>query len=381
MPNKQSRVSYWRHGPSFGVVPVREHGVAPLPEPPGGGDILPVAFNGPGDAPPTTTTTDGKGYRLKYPWVNFIFWGAGWAANPPTNPTLTQIVNDAVSIMTGPYLSSLRQYGATTAARFAAGFLDTRSNPPNPFSTQNVIDYVTQLIDEGTLPQPYEYSGGDPIHFVMLPPGVAFNNVPGPAVGLHTFAEYSLFLGRSLTIPIAWVLFGSRGFISSVFSHELTEACTDPYGDGIQVNPANPNNWNEISDVCQTTSQLNGVTVQSYWSQVDNACIIPLQRSVRKQITCVRKIPRNDPHHAIRYVGGVTVSLKNNESFLISQGECINQIDQGDTFFVVGPDGSQAEVKVYLHFPPWGLQGIRYIATVPDNTKTDNLLSLPECPV
>jgi len=28
---------------------------------------------------------------------------------------------------------------------------------------------------------------------------------------------------------------------------------------------------------------------------------------------------------------------------------------------------------------PWGLQGIRYIATVAGNSRSDNLLSLPEC--
>jgi hypothetical protein len=46
---------------------------------------------------------------------------------------------------------------------------------------------------------------------------------------------------------------------------------------------------------------------------------------------------------------------------------------------VVGPDGSEAEVRVRLHFPPWAPQGSRYIATDPDNSKVDNLLSLPEC--
>jgi hypothetical protein len=54
-------------------------------------------------------------------------------------------------------------------------------------------------------------------------------------------------------------------------------------------------------------------------------------------------------------------------------------IDRGNQFFVIGPDGSRADVRVYLHFPPWNQRGIRYIATVPDNTRADNLLSLPEC--
>jgi hypothetical protein len=279
--------------------------------------------------------------------------------------------------MTGPYLSALGQYSATTSARFAAAFLDTRTNPPNPFATQAVLDYVTRLIDEGTLPQPYKYSGGDPIHFVMMPPGIAFIT-PG-TTGLHTFTDYSVVSGRNLSVPVAWVLFGSQAFISSVFSHELAEACTDPYGDGVQINPTNPIIWNEIADVCATVQQLNGVSVQSYWSQRDQACIIPLNRRVRHQITCIRKTPRDDARHPIRSVGGMTVNLPRNVSFDITQQECISQIDAGDTFFVTDKNGVTAEVNVYIHFPPWNLKGVRYIATVPDASKDDNLLSLPEC--
>jgi hypothetical protein len=63
--------------------------------------------------------------------------------------------------------------------------------------------------------------------------------------------------------------------MSLTFSHELVEALTDPEGNGIQVNPTNPTNWNEICDVCATPGIVNGVTVQSYWSQQDQACVIP----------------------------------------------------------------------------------------------------------
>jgi hypothetical protein len=243
-----------------------------------------------------------------------------------------------------------------------------------------VLDHVTRMIDEGTL-WSSRAPGDVQIHFVMMPPGVAFNNPPGSAFGgIHTFTEYSLSIFRSLPVPVAWVLFGTRGFISTLFSHELVEACTDPFGDGIQVNPSNPVNWNEIGDVCATVQQISGVSVQSYWSQRDTACIIPIQRSVRKQITCIVKNPRVDARHPIRAVGGVTVNLKKNVPFFISQPACIAQIDAGDTFFVLGKSGNQAEVQVYLYFPPWNLKGVRYIATVPDASQDDNLLALPECP-
>jgi len=63
--------------------------------------------------------------------------------------------------------------------------------------------------------------------------------------------------------------------ITSVFSHELAESVSDPDGDGTQVNPRNSSNWNEICDVCCSSYRLNGVLVQSYWSDRDQACIVP----------------------------------------------------------------------------------------------------------
>jgi hypothetical protein len=175
---------------------------------------------------------------------------------------------------------------------------------------------------------------------------------------------------------MAWVAFGNRAFISSVFSHELVEALSDPEGNGIQVNPTNANNWNEVGDVCQSTGLVNGVTVQSYWSQTDKACVIPVNLVLEMQITHIHKIPRFDPGHPIRSVSGL--NLTQNIPFHLTQKECIASIDRGNKFFVVGSDGSRDEVKVFIHFPPWNLQGIRYIATVADQSKMDNLLSLPE---
>ena len=62
----------------------------------------------------------------------------------------------------------------------------------------------------------------------------------------------------------------------------------------------------------------------------------------------------------------------------MTQLQCIQSIDRGNHFFVVDANGDQADVRVHIHFPPWSLQGTRYIATNPDNTRADNLLYLPE---
>jgi hypothetical protein len=46
---------------------------------------------------------------------------------------------------------------------------------------------------------------------------------------------------------------------------------------------------NEIGDICQnSTATLSGVTVQAYWSQQDNACLIPQAPSLRKTLSLAR---------------------------------------------------------------------------------------------
>jgi len=335
-------------------------------------------FTGSGDAPSTTTVTGGSGKRLRNAVVNLIFWGDAWQRTPATTPSLVQVVNDAANILAGPYQLRVSQYGATLA-RLGTVFVSVPgNNPPTNYKTSDVANLITASIEGGALPEPDEETN-DVLHLVFMPPGT---NPPPNLGGLHTYANYSDYdfpfdIDINDRSHMAWVAFGNRAFISSVFSHEVVEALTDPEGDGIQVNPTNANNWNEIGDVCRTTGNVNGVTVQSYWSQIDQACVIPADIPLEMQITCIHKTPRNDPYHPIRQVGGI--NRTQNIPFRMSQADCIRSIDRGNHFFVTAPNGTQADVRVHIHFPPWSLQGTRYISTNPDNTRADNLLSLAEC--
>ncbi len=345
---------------------------------PGGSDLVVQKFTGTGDAAATTTVTSGSGKRLRNVVVNLIFWGDAWQRTPAPNPSLAQVVNDAANILAGPYQLRVSQYGATPA-RLGTVFVSVPgNNPPTNYKTSDVANLITASIEGGALPEPDE-EASDVLHLVFMPPGT---NAPPNLGGLHTYANYSDYdfpfdIDINDRSHIAWVAFGNRAFISSVFSHEVVEALTDPEGDGIQVNPTNANNWNEIGDVCATTGNVNGVTVQSYWSQTDQACVIPADIPLEMEITCVHKTPRNDPYHPIRQVGGI--NRTQNIAFRISQADCIRSIDRGNHFFVTAPNGTRADVRVHIHFPPWSLQGTRYISTNPDNTRADNLLSLPEC--
>lgn len=244
------------------------------------------------------------------------------------------------------------------------------------FSEDDPHDHILSLIKNGSLTPP-DMELTDNLYVIFMPPGT---NPPKDPNGNLIGGEHSTrdvpSHGRANT---AWVMYSSRAGISSVFSHELVESLTDPEGDGIQLDPPNTTESVEIADVCRSTGiVVNGVTVQSYWSETDKACIIPLNKSLNMEITCVHKRPRFDTHHPILKVGGINRTTK--KPFLMTQGECIQSIDRGNHFFVSNPkSGGTVAVKVLIHFPPWSTQGIRYIATLPDNTFVDNLLSLPEC--
>ena len=76
-------------------------------------------------------------------------------------------------------------------------------------------------------------------------------------------------------------------------------------------------------------------------------------------------------------VGGI--SIETGDRFVKTQKDVIKEIQHGVNYFVIGADGSRADVLVRVVFPPWEPQGVVCIATTPDHSAVDNLLSLPEC--
>ncbi|MGX1786141.1 DUF3892 domain-containing protein [Bosea sp. NPDC055332] len=84
------------------------------------------------------------------------------------------------------------------------------------------------------------------------------------------------------------------------------------------------------------------------------------------QVTCINKIPRNDPHEGITHLGNSTgkwtrqavidwIERKENTFYTLVQG------NRGNIGVVNGPNG-------------------KYLRTYADGKWNDNLLSLPECP-
>lgn len=92
----------------------------------------------------------------------------------------------------------------------------------------------------------------------------------------------------------------------------------------------------------------------------------------RFRIQCINKPNRESPVEHITHVGGVP-------QWKLSVEEVMRRIesrgaDHEDFFVHVG--NSEANVVVVAAT----LQKRKHIRTVPDSTRADNLLSLPECP-
>jgi hypothetical protein len=208
--------------------------------------------------------------------VQLIFWGSAWNL-PSTNPGLGAIAGAVQSILSGPWFSGLRQYGIRRC-NFGGSMVVTNPGPPATYQDDDVQSLIWALIDDNKFPEPDE-PGGRNLYMVFMPPGTTYG--PGGIRGKHLVASDT---DLPADIDHAWVglivASTSLGAITSAFSHELAEMCTDPESDAWVVNGNQ-----EIGDVCNILDgQLNGVNVESYWSAADHACLIPTAYSVRRML-------------------------------------------------------------------------------------------------
>jgi hypothetical protein len=250
-------------------------------------------FISPGIVSPCTSTavTYHGGLIITAAPVQFIFCGPTWQTLlDPMSPgqLLFDTFTAAVKIILAtPYISGLRQY---EVRRWSLGTsrIFASSSPallPNTISEYDVQQVVQSLIDDDTFPEPDE-PGGSNLYFVMLPPNTQMS--PAGNRGAHSnFNTDSI-----IDVDIAWyVWIGSQSLsgMTSTFSHELVDMCTDPDGDGWRINGVSKE-CVEISDLCNAVDgPLGVVNTQSYWSIFDGACIIPTAWSVKRTLAAAGK--------------------------------------------------------------------------------------------
>jgi len=220
---------------------------------------------------PVTSLTDGGGLVLTNVEVVVIFWGSYWNGTPAvSSDTFYQCFT---GIVTGPYLTGLRQYRGVGPGTMLGKFINN-ADPPNPYTDTDLANMLSAYLTANpSVPRPL--AGHNRFYAAVTPPG--FSNSIGAEGehqhftfnGVQAFSAWITDDGNGLTE-------GSSNGVVNTFSHELAESCSDALGTGIIVNGNQ-----EIGDICNNEYaivQMNGVTcnVQCYWSQADNACIIPL---------------------------------------------------------------------------------------------------------
>ncbi len=227
-PGSTTRQPLVRHASAARSGEGESNTVFPVPTIPPGG--LSVSHDG--------------GTVMQKPKVQLLFWGNAWANDPSLSATASQLFDAAHQIMRGRYLDGMRQYG-TGGNGYITGANFVLADPPNPFSMSDVGNLTWALIDSGHFPDPHD-SPGPNFYCVFVSPGV---NPSAAANGAHSFADDTDVFDTA-RIWTAWIKFMSFDAMTRTFSHELVEFCSDPGGDGWQVEPRNDENWNEIVDVC-----------------------------------------------------------------------------------------------------------------------------------
>ncbi len=208
-----------------------------------------------------------------------IYWGSAWGNDAA--PSSTDVTAAVSTILLSGYTNGLAHYGGADKPTLAGEVVISSSDPPPDFADSDIAGMIFDLVEAGTIPEP----ATDPslVYVVFLPPGV--RSIRSDVIGEHSYFTYLDLAGAPTAagLPLAnahygWVSSdGTLDYVTTVFSHELVEAITDPEGDGVtgENGTCAADGWCEIGDVCTRTEILAGVRVQSYWSQEDRAGIVP----------------------------------------------------------------------------------------------------------
>jgi hypothetical protein len=227
-------------------------------------------------APPPPQLTYRGGALLTSVQLFTLFWGAAWddAAQQTTLQSLNRFFQFVVA---SPYLDQLKEYStparAIGAGRFA-GTVTVRDPAPGTNVSDSAIQHLLQqeLASNSGIPAPTANS----LYFVLLPPGVSVS--AGGDRSCQAFCGYHDHVATQLYYAVVPYpnCAGCLGnlppldALTSVCSHELAEAITDPIpGQGWY-----DDDHGEIGDICAwRNKKLGAYVVQLLWSNRANACV------------------------------------------------------------------------------------------------------------
>ena len=230
---------------------------------------------------------------MQHPAVNLVFSGDYWSSTQGATD-VSALVSATKTLLSGPYLSGLTQYGSDGTATPGSVWTDAATVPSNPSGDKLQSFLQSSITFHGVAPGANDWQHA-PIYVVISDPSSALNDIGGwNAAGTYLDCSrpenmHMIWVGTS-TDKSAGVSSDTQiwldGFTSTL-SHELAETISDPDASGIQVStpaalPASLVNGNQIGDNEPELPggprygyRLNGNWVQPYWSALDNAFIVP----------------------------------------------------------------------------------------------------------
>jgi hypothetical protein len=215
--------------------------------------------------------------------VTTIFWGAAW--QQPAQSGLVPQVNQFFDfVLTSSLLDLMAQYsvpGNSIGHGSRIGTVTVTGSEPGG-GTNQVSDAQIQTALQGWISNgAVAAANANTLYFVYLPPNVTVTDPQGGASCTQLCGYHWYIAGTNPEIYYAVMPFpgcggclGSLGqfeALTSISSHELCEAITDPE----PWSGWNDNNNGEIGDICAWQTQvLGGYTVQLEWSNSQNMCSI-----------------------------------------------------------------------------------------------------------
>jgi len=237
-----------------------------------GGRVAPAP---PVRAPAAAQLTYRGGPLLTAVEVVTVFWGAAW--NEATADATAQSLNAFFQfVVTGSYVDQLGEYDTPQqkigAGRYVATARVTGSAPGANVTDSAIQEMLQAEVARKALPAPT----ANTVYFAFLPPGVTV--VAGSERSCQAFCGYHDRSAGGLYYAVvpypncSGCLGNLRSLdaLTSVCSHELAEAITDPVPGQGWYDDAN----GEIGDICAWQNKtLGAYEVQLLWSNRAKACV------------------------------------------------------------------------------------------------------------
>ena len=249
--------------------------------------------------------------------VDLIFWGAGWNSS---STLMNNVISSVTTLLNSPFLSGLSQYRGVGNGQLLRTDLITSTSPAAHTTDAQYSAFVDAQINNGTLPVTPNMDSQ--ILYMVIPQ-------PGTTDPLEGAGAHGTNVPKSGRFHYGWTEnISNLDDITVIFSHELTEAATDPE---VNVHTAFivPFTDDEICDgeARNYTYRLDGVLVQSHLSQQDHAYTVDDGNTQKLVLTSGLSLTVNgdqlaDPDDT------VTVDAVNNGYTINLNGE-VFQFDSG----------------------------------------------------